>query len=393
MVQSAVELLKQMIAIPSLTFEEERVAALVCSWLEQKENELKSKWGKTTAGFRTVRIKNNIVVVPEKIDPSLPTLMLNAHIDTVKAAESYSVDPFGALEQDGRIYGLGSNDDGGCVVSMVHAFLHFIEKGNCSNRRYLDHINMILLLSAEEERSGNGGITCVMDILNGKANECCDVANNLPEGLKIDFAIVGEPTSLRAAIAERGLLVIDATAHGVSGHAAREEGVNAIYKAIADIEKLKKYHFDKVSPTMGNVKLSVTQINAGTAHNVVPDSCSYVVDIRPTEQYSNLEIMELLQASVESVLKARNLKNRSSATPQEHILMKVVDALEIEKFVSPTTSDWMKLQIPAVKIGPGDSARSHKADEFIKITEIEAGIDLYINLVNKIDELAGGFCS
>lgn len=389
MVQSAVELLKQMIAIPSLTFEEERVAGFICNWLEQKGEELKGRYDKTTAGFRVVRIKNNIVLIPEKIDSSLPTLMLNAHIDTVKAAESYTIDPFGALEQDGAIYGLGSNDDGGCVVSMIHAFLHFIEKGNCSNKRYLDHINMILLLSAEEERSGNGGITCAMNVINNTRES----VSNLPQGLKADFAIVGEPTSLRAAIAERGLLVIDATAHGVSGHAAREEGVNAIYKAIADIEKLKNFHFDKVSPTMGNVKLSVTQINAGTAHNVVPDSCSYVIDIRPTEQYSNIEIMELLQSSVESELKARNLKNRSSATPQEHILMKVVDALEIDKFVSPTTSDWMKLQIPAVKIGPGDSSRSHRADEFIKISEIEAGIALYINLVTKIDEIVGGNCS
>ena len=393
MVNSAVKLLKQIIAIPSLTFEEERVAGFICNWLEQQGEELKGRYNKTSAGFKIVRIKNNITVLPDEIDPSLPTLMLNAHIDTVKPAESYTVDPHGALEQDGTIYGLGSNDDGGCVVSMIHTFLHFIDKGNCSNKRYLDHINLILLLSAEEERSGNGGITCVMDALKGKSNDHYNHADSLPDGLKIDFAIVGEPTSLRAAIAERGLLVIDATSHGVSGHAAREEGVNAIYKAIADIEKLKNYHFEKVSPTMGNVKLSVTQINAGTAHNVVPDSCNYVIDIRPTEQYSNIEIMELLQASVESELKARNLKNRSSATPQEHILMKSVDALGIDKFVSPTTSDWMKLQIPAVKIGPGDSSRSHKADEFIKISEIEAGIALYINLVNKIDEIVGGNCS
>ena len=362
MVNEAVKLLKEIISIPSTTFEEERVADYLHKWLVERSN---SKL------FDVIRIKNNILAVRSNYTASKPTLMLNAHIDTVKAAGSYTVDPYGGIEKDGAIYGLGSNDDGGCVVSLIQTFLN-IETRN---------INVVLLLSAEEERSGAGGIAYAMETLSDRGT------NSLPEGLKVDFAIVGEPTSLKAAIAERGLLVIDAVAEGVSGHAARNEGVNAIYKAIADIETLKNYNFEKVSPIMGNVKLTITQINAGTAHNVVPDSCSYVIDIRPTEQYSNPEIMELLQSQVESRLEARNLKNRSSATPIGHPLMKAADMTGIGKFVSPTTSDWMKLNIPAIKIGPGDSARSHKADEYIKIDEIAAGIALYINFIEKIDEI------
>lgn len=387
MVESAVNILKKMIALPSCSFEEERVADFLQQWLMEKS----CKPGSSGSGFKVIRLKNNIVAIPESYDSSLPTLMLNAHIDTVKPAESYTLDPFGATEKDGAIYGLGSNDDGGCVVCMIHTFLNFTGCVGQKNER-VANINLILMLSAEEERSGAGGITYAMDVINGNVCDEKNTATDLPEGFKIDFAIVGEPTSLKVAVAERGLLVLDATAYGVSGHAAREEGVNAIYKALADIEILRNFTFDKVSPIMGKVKLTVTQINAGTVHNVVPDRCSYVVDIRPTEQYTNPEIVELLQASVESDLKARNLKNRSSATPERHILMHAADALGIEKFVSPTTSDWMKLEIPAIKVGPGDSSRSHKADEYIKISEIEAGIALYISLVKKIDVIMGN-CS
>ncbi|MBE6230518.1 MAG: M20/M25/M40 family metallo-hydrolase [Bacteroidales bacterium] len=389
MVDNAVEILKKMIALPSCSFEEERVADFLQQWLEKEA----SATGKQQNGFRVLRIKNNIAAIPDNYDAARVTLMLNAHIDTVRPAESYTVDPFGAMEKDGTIYGLGSNDDGGCVVSMIQTFLHHTSNSGGHNGSGLENINLVLLLSAEEERSGANGITFAMEMLNGENSDACHLKRQIPEGFRIDFAIVGEPTSLKAAVAERGLLVIDATAYGVSGHAAREEGVNAIYKAMADIETLRNFNFEKVSPIMGKVKLTVTQINAGTVHNVVPDRCTYVIDIRPTEQYTNPEILKLLQDAVESELKARNLKNRSSATPGDHILMKATEALEIEKFVSPTTSDWMKLGIPAIKIGPGDSARSHKADEFIKRSEIEAGIALYINLVRKIDEIAGESCS
>ena len=387
MVNEAVKLLKEIIAIPSVTFEEDSVAGFLYGWLGERADKLKEGSSECSSSFDLLRFKNNILAIPHSFTASKPTLMLNAHIDTVNAAESYTVDPYGALEKDGAIFGLGSNDDGGCVVSMIYTFLHFINASQIKKKESANNINIVLLLSAEEERSGAGGISYAMDaIRNNNIQENC---SSLPDGFKIDFAIVGEPTSLRAAVAERGLLVIDAVAHGVSGHAARNEGVNAIYKALTDIEILRNYNFEKVSPVMGNVKLTVTQINAGTAHNVVPDNCSYVVDIRPTEKYSNTEIMELLQKEVESRLKARNLKNRSSATPQEHILMKAVEICGIEKFVSPTTSDWMKLTIPAIKIGPGDSARSHKADEYIKIDERAAGIELYRNLICNIDEIVG----
>ncbi len=389
MVDNAVEILKKMIALPSCSFEEERVADFLQQWLEKEA----SATGKQQNGFRVLRIKNNIAAIPDNYDAARVTLMLNAHIDTVRPAESYTVDPFGAMEKDGTIYGLGSNDDGGCVVSMIQTFLHHTSNSGGHNGLGLENINLVLLLSAEEERSGANGITFAMEMLNGENSDADHLKRQIPEGFRIDFAIVGEPTSLKAAVAERGLLVIDATAYGVSGHAAREEGVNAIYKAMADIGTLRNFNFEKVSPIMGKVKLTVTQINAGTVHNVVPDRCTYVIDIRPTEQYTNPEILKLLQDAVESELKARNLKNRSSATPGDHILMKATEALEIEKFVSPTTSDWMKLGIPAIKIGPGDSARSHKADEFIKKSEIEAGITLYINLVRKIDEIAGECCA
>lgn len=391
MVGEAVNLLKEMIAIPSVTFEEERVANFLYNWLNEKAHKFKMDSTDCNGTFDLLRLKNNILAIPHNYTAEKPTLMLNAHIDTVKAAESYTIDPYAPFERDGAIYGLGSNDDGGCVVSLIETFLNYVQVTQSSNNGLangpIGNINIVLLLSAEEERSGAGGISYAMDAICN--NNLQEKEIPLPPNFKIDFAIVGEPTSLKAAVAERGLLVIDAVAHGVSGHAARNEGVNAIYKALADIEILKNYHFEKVSPIMGNVKLTVTQINAGSVHNVVPDRCSYVVDIRPTEEYSNTEIMELLQKEVESELKARNLKNRSSATPQDHLLMKCVESAGIEKFVSPTTSDWMKLAIPAIKIGPGDSARSHKADEYIKIDEIAAGIEVYKNLIYNIDEIAG----
>ena len=389
MVGEAVNLLKRIIAIPSVTFEEDRVADFLYEWLKEKADRLKDDAQEYNRSFDLLRLKNNILAIPQSYAADKPTLMLNAHIDTVKAAASYTIDPYGALERDGAIFGLGSNDDGGCVVCLIESFLNYIQAlSNSQNgilKESINNINVVLLLNAEEERSGSGGISYVMEAISN--NNMPEYDTPFPPGFKVDFAIVGEPTSLKAAVAERGLLVIDAVAHGVSGHAARNEGVNAIYKALTDIEKLKNYNFERISPIMGNVKLTVTQINAGTVHNVVPDSCSYVVDIRPTEQYNNTEIMELLQKEVGSELKARNLNNRSSATPADHPLMKSVELAGIEKFVSPTTSDWMKLAIPAIKIGPGDSARSHKADEYIKIDEIADGIVLYINLIRTIDNI------
>ena len=248
-------------------------------------------------------------------NPSKPTLMLNSHLDTVRPNSGYTFDPFNAPHSDTQVNGLGSNDAGASVVYMIYAFLHFHGKEL--------PFNLLLALSAEEENSGPNGMRILWEKL---ASE-------------VDMAIIGEPTGMNAAIAERGLLVIDGEAKGVSGHAARNEGVNALYIALDDIAALREVKFDKTSPTMGEVKLTVTQINAGTQHNVVPDKCQFVVDIRPTEQYSNTEIMEILQPKVKSDLTARSLTNRSSATPNGHPLMLHLRRLGIETYTSPTTSD------------------------------------------------------
>lgn len=362
--EEAVSLLKGIISIPSYSFDEEKVADYLFDYLQNKSQAFNDT-------FKVLRIKNNLVAYPRFFDKQKETLMLNAHIDTVRPAESYTTDPFGGMRKNGAIYGLGSNDDGGSVVSLLQTFLHFIknaEKENAIN------LNIILVLSAEEERSGAGGMSLVMQ--------------ELPDiGIIPNFAIIGEPTGMKAAVAERGLLVLDGLATGMSGHAARNEGINALYIAIDDIQKLRNYKFKKQSPVMGEIKLTVTQINAGTAHNVIPDKCSFVTDIRPTEQYTNTEIWELLQKEVQSELKPRNLTNRTSATPARHLLMQAIKKIGIETYISPTTSDWMRLEIPAVKMGPGQSERSHKADEFIYIDEIRKGIASYIQFIHTLSQI------
>ena len=353
----AVELLREMIAIPSPSFEETAVCSHISDWLNARDIEHK-------------RIGNNIVA--EHItDPTRPALMLCAHIDTVSPSPEYSFDPYQPENcPEDMVQGLGSNDDGASVVAMTAAYRYFHnhhsrEHNNIGNAA---QPNLILVLSCEEERSGKDGMT-------GLWPELAD---------KVDFAIVGEPTGMRAATSERGLLVIDATAHGVSGHAARNEGCNAMYKALEDIDRLRRHSFDRISPRMGKVNLNVTQINAGTAHNVIPDRCSFVIDIRPTEQYTNEEILSELQEICTSELRARNLSNRSSATFEDSPLQKTAEALGIETFSSPTTSDWMRISCDAVKMGPGDSSRSHKKDEFVFIDEIRKGIEQYITFINKL---------
>lgn len=357
MTASAVELLKRMVAIPSLSFQEEERSAFLFSELQRRAEEASAHCGKIVVE----RLCNNIILYKENFCSGKPVLMLNSHIDTVPPAATYTFDPFAPFEKDGAIYGLGTNDDGASVVSQIEAFFHLAEDEGLA-------VNLMLVLSAEEERSG-----------------ACGMAKFVEEfPLQPDFAIIGEPTGMEAAVAERGLLVLDGTATGVSGHAARNEGVNALYIALDDINTLRNYKFGKESPLMGDVKLTVTQMSCGTAHNVVPAQATFVVDIRPTEQYSNQEILELLQNQVKSRLKARNLKNRSSATPQGHVLMQTVEELGIVKQISATTSDWMKIPYPAIKMGPGQSARSHKADEFIKIGEIQGAIEGYINFIKHI---------
>ena len=363
----AVALLKEMIAIASPSFEENKVCTHISNWLSSK-------------GVEHRRSGNNIIA-QHISDESKPTLMLCAHIDTVSPSPEYDFDPYkpdyktaakvigGALSKDispeDVVAGLGANDDGASAVSMIAVFRYFntsaaLKDAGCPN--------LILVLSCEEERSGKDGMTGLWPELASK----------------VDYAIVGEPTGMRAATAERGLLVIDATAHGISGHAARNEGKNALYIALEDIEKLRKHRFEKISPRMGKVNLNVTQINAGSTHNVIPDRCDFVIDIRPTEQYRNEEILAELQAICESELKARNLSNRSSATFEDSPLQKVAERLGIETFSSPTTSDWMRISCDAVKMGPGDSSRSHRKNEFVFTDEIRNGIETYIKFINKL---------
>lgn len=350
--QKYLQLLRKMIATPSISFEEEAVCFLISDFLAQE-------------GIQHAVVNGNIVALNEKFDPKKKTLALDAHMDTVPPAASYTRDPFDAGSDEDIIWGLGSNDDGGSVVSMTAAFAYFYKKEM--------PVNLMLILSREEERSGPDGTQYLFT--DG-------FLRNSPDFPLPDWVIVGEPTGMRAATSERGLLVLDGTAKGVAGHAARGEGVNALYKALDDIQTLRDFCFERISPIMGSIRLNVTQIEAGTAHNVIPDTCRFVVDIRPTEQYGNPEILEMLQkVCVNSELKARNLKNKSSATPEDSPLLKTALALGLETFSSPTTSDWIRIDGDCIKMGPGDSARSHHADEYIKVSEIEEAIGLYIRFI------------
>ncbi|MBO4570604.1 MAG: M20/M25/M40 family metallo-hydrolase [Bacteroidales bacterium] len=342
-------LLRKMVATPSLSFEEEKVSNLIASHLEA--------WG---VDFE--RVGWNIICRSKGFDPARKTLMMCAHQDTVAPSPEYTFDPFTPDQpsRPGAICGLGSNDDGGSVVSMTAAF------------RALEGeplpFNLMLVLTVEEERTGEHG----MRFLWG---------NMLRD--TVDWAIVGEPTGMRAATSERGLIVLDCEAHGVSGHAAREEGVNALYIALEDIEKLRNHRFAKSSPRMGEVHLNVTQISAGTVHNVVPDLCRFVVDVRPTDVYDNAELVAELQSLCRSTLTPRNLRNASSATPEDSLLVCNCAACGIDTFASPTTSDWICLSCEAIKMGPGDSARSHRKDEYLLLGELDSAVDTYIRFIKE----------
>ena len=346
--RQSVELLRRMVRIPSPSFGEEPVRLEIEKSFKQ--------WG-----LQYEVIGNNIVARCPWYDNSLPTLAMDAHIDTVPPAQSYTRDPYDPGEDPDIVWGLGSNDDGGSVVAMIAAFRHF-----CELEKPLP-INLVLTLSAEEERSGSGGAEQTY-----RQRAAFHTEGEYPR-----WTIIGEPTGMRAATSERGLLVLDGEAKGVSGHAARGEGVNALYIALDDIQTLRAHRFERISPTMGEVRLSVTQINCGTAHNVIPDKCSFVVDVRPTEQYTPAELQKELQTLTKSVLTPRNLRNRSSATPSGSMLLAAAQNLGIETFSSPTTSDWLRVDGEAIKMGPGDSARSHHADEFIKVSEIDEAVQKY----------------
>ena len=338
-----IDLLKNMIRIPSFSRDEGAVADFLERWM-------------LTEGFEARRLGNNLWMESGPAD-GRPTILLNAHIDTVKPASGYTRDPFTPEIEDGCLYGLGSNDDGGSLVALLETYSRLIQK----EQPY----RLIFSATAEEEVSGKGGLDLI-----------------LPELGRIDFGVMGEPTGMRMAVAERGLMVVDCTAYGKSGHAARNEGVNAIYKAIEDIQWFKSHSFDRVSDFLGAVKMSVTQINAGTQHNVVPDKCTFVVDVRPNGMYTNPELLELIKSSVSCEVKERSTRIGSSHLPMDHPAVVRGLSLGLEPFGSPTTSNQALCHFPTLKIGPGDSARSHSADEYIRLDEIGDGIETYVALLD-----------
>ena len=348
----AIELLSGMIAIPSLSRQEEGTAALIFDYLAAN-------------GASPHRFRNNVYAFSENFDPSRPTLLLNSHHDTVKPAASYTRDPFLPVIENGRLYGLGSNDAGASVTSLIQTFLDM--------RTLPLRFNLLLAITAEEEVGGENGMRAFLPHI-------------AEEGVMIDCAIVGEPTGMQAAVAERGLVVLDCLTPGVTGHAARGEGVNAIYRAIADINALRDFRFPTESSILGPISVNITQINAGWQHNAIPDECKWVVDIRTTDAYTNEQTVDLLREAVSySTLTPRSTRVRASVITDTHPLVRSAVALGCETFVSPTTSDMsLMYDFPSLKIGPGQSSRSHSADEFILLSEIEAAIPLYRRLIESL---------
>jgi len=342
------DLLKKLIATPSFSREEDKTAQVMAEFLEH-------------FGVLVNRSSNNVWAINKHFNPDKPTILLNSHHDTVKPNSGYTRDPFHAEISDGKLYGLGSNDAGGPLVSLIATFLHYYTADNLM-------YNIVLAATAEEEISGTGGIESIW--------------SKLPA---IDFAIVGEPTKCEMAVAEKGLLVLDCVAKGRAGHAAREEGDNAIYKTLKDIEWFRTYRFPKHSETLGDVKMTVTAIQAGQQHNVVPAECNFTVDVRVTDAYTLEEVLEIIQQHVSSEVVPRSMRLRPSGIASDHVLVRAAEKLGIHQYGSPTTSDQALIPVPSVKIGPGDSARSHMADEFIYLTEIDEGINMYIKLINAID--------
>mgnify|MGYP004501583697 CR=1 FL=1 len=346
-ISSAVSLLKQLISVPSVSRDETAAADVMQHYMED-------------LGFTPYRKGNNLLLKSKHWDEKRPTLLLNAHIDTVKPVATWTRDPFTPTLEGDRLYGLGSNDCGGGLVSLLQVFRILESMPETEAREY----NIMYLASCEEEVSGVGGIRLV-----------------LPELPKVDVAIVGEPTGMQPAIAERGLMVIDGVAHGKSGHAARNEGVNAIYAALDDLVFIRDYSFDKVSLLLGPTKMQCTVINSGTQHNVVPDECRFIIDVRTNEHYTNEEVFAFLQSHLKSELKARSFHLHSSSIPIDHPLVQRCLARGMKPFGSPTLSDQALMRFPSFKLGPGESSRSHSADEFICISEIENAISTYVPLI------------
>ena len=343
----SIDLLKKLIATPSLSRDEDVAASLL-------EEYMKSK------GLNVFRSGNNCWAIAPGFDDKNPTILLNSHIDTVKPVSGWSKDPFSPTEEDDRIYGLGSNDAGASLVSLLHTFIAL----SSEKQAY----NLIFLASCEEEVSGKGGVESVLPLLPS-----------------ISFGLIGEPTGMQPAIAEKGLMVLDCTVDGVSGHAARDEGENAIYKALPVIDWFKNYQFPNESPWLGKVKMSVTMIDAGTQHNVVPDCCKFTVDVRTNECYTNHEVFEIIEKNCNCNVKARSFRLNSSSIPAVHPVVERAVLSGKEAFGSPTLSDQALMPFPTLKMGPGLSARSHTADEFIEEFEIREAIALYFKILNGLN--------
>ena len=342
----AIGLLKLLIATPSVSREEEAAADALQNFIEG-------------TGIMTYRSGNNVWCLSPGFDPKRPTLLLNSHIDTVKPVAGWKHHPHVPVIENGRLYGLGSNDAGASVVTLLQVFRQLCLRPQT--------YNLIFLASCEEEVSGKGGIESILPILP-----------------PITTAIVGEPTGMQPAIAEKGLMVLDVTAYGRAGHAARNEGDNAIYKVLEDITWFRDHQFEKVSPLLGPVKMSVTQVNAGTQHNVVPDHCTFVVDIRSNELYSNEELYKEICQHIQCEAKARSFRLNSSHISTDHPLVKRAEEMGLKPFGSPTLSDQALMPFPSLKMGPGESSRSHTADEYILIEEIEDAIKVYMDLLDGI---------
>jgi acetylornithine deacetylase len=347
--QDAIVLLKQLIANQSLSREENLTADILEEFFRERNIPFRRKI-------------NNLWARNKHFNSELPTVLLNSHHDTVKPNSSWTLNPFESLVKDGKLFGLGSNDAGGCLVSLLATFCYFYHRSDLT-------FNVLFVASAEEEISGKNGLEILLK------------ENDLPE---ISFAIVGEPTQMHLAIAEKGLMVVDCTAYGKAGHAAREEGENAIYKAIKDINWIQNYEFPKVSEVLGKMKMSVTIISAGKQHNVVPDTCNFTIDCRITEQYTLEETLAIIQQNIESEASARSIRLKPSSISIEHPIVQAGIKMGRKTYGSPTTSDQAVLNCQSLKMGPGHSERSHTADEFIYLSEIEEGIDLYIKMLGKV---------
>jgi len=342
----AIELLKRLISLPSVSREESEVADVLEDYLEN-------------AGFLPRRKENNVWALSPEWNPDKPVILLNSHLDTVKPVAGWTKDPFSPVEEAGKLYGLGANDAGAPLVSLLMAFRLLTAKAQ--------PINFIFLASAEEEVSGKNGIESV-----------------LPELPSVDLAVVGEPTSLQAAIAEKGLMVLDAVIRGKSGHAAREEGENVIYKSLPVIEWFRNKQFPKESALLGKVKMTVSVIQAGTQHNVVPDECRMVIDVRSNDCYSNRELFDLIASECGCEIQARSFRLNSSFIKETHPLVRRAVLLGAKTFGSPTLSDQALMPFTSMKIGPGNSERSHSADEFIYCSEIREAIDFYVHLLDEL---------